>query len=178
MNLKRFFLTAALFAGFFAALSLSAQDAQAQDASADAQAPAWHSYPWALGGGTELNQGSKNGWAQGYAIAIDRTLFDRRFVIGLRGSIDSDYLSVSNFAGSLCLRLYPFTFGPGGAFAQFGFGLGSWQEDDNRSLTGVVDWAAGFRYFFLGGYYAEAYIRSGFPSQWALGLMAGHSFTF
>jgi hypothetical protein len=161
---QRLFFTALIF---LATLSAGAQDG-----------PGWHSYPWALGGGTEINQGSKTGWAQGYVLTVDRILFDRRFAIGLRGSMDSDYRTISSFAGALSLRLYPFTLGPGGAFAQFGFGLGSWQEDGHSTLTAILDLTAGFRYFFSGGFYAEAYIRSGFPSQWALGILAGHSFTF
>jgi hypothetical protein len=181
MNLTRRFFFTALIMG---ALSLAAPPAKAQEpphgaqTAAGTQSPAWHDYPWSIGGGTEANQGSKEGWAQGYLVILDRSLFDRRFIIGLRGFMDSDYRTVSNFGGTLCLRLYPFMIGPSGAFAQIGFGLGSWQEDERRRFTGIVDWAAGFRYFFLGGFYAEAYIRSGFPSQWALGLMAGHSFTF
>jgi hypothetical protein len=166
MKLK-YFVFAAVF--FLPALSAGAQEAEA---------PAWQNYPWALGGGTEINQGSKTGWAQGFAFTADRVLFDRRFAAGLRGSMDSDYRTISNFSGALSLRLYPFRFGPGGAFAQFGFGLGSWQEDDRRVITGTVDWTAGFRYFFLEGFYAEAYVRSGFPSQWAFGIIGGHSFTF
>jgi hypothetical protein len=142
------------------------------------EVPAWHNYPWSLGGGVEANQGSKLGWAQGYVIALDRRFFSNRLTIGLRGSMDSDYRTVSNFGGLFTLRAYPFKLGPGGAFAQFGFGLGSWQEDDRTKLTAMMDWSVGFRYFFLRGFYAEAYIRSGFPSQWAFGALAGHSFTF
>jgi hypothetical protein len=142
------------------------------------EAPPWHAYPWSIGGGTELNQGSKAGWAQGYSVTLDRRFFDRRFVLGLRASMDRDYHTVSTFGGGGFLRLYPFTLGPGGAFAQFAFGLGSWQEDDRSAVTFVTDWAAGFRYCFLGGFYAELYVRSGFPSQWAFGILAGHLFTF
>jgi hypothetical protein len=142
------------------------------------ETPAWHSYPWSLGGGTEINQGAKQGWAQGYAVTLDRRFISDRLAMGLRGSANSDYRTVSNFGGGLSLRLYPFKLGPGGAFAQFGFGLGSWQEDDRTELTAIMDWSAGFRYFFLKGFYAEAYVRSGFPSQWAFGLLGGHSFTF
>jgi hypothetical protein len=109
---------------------------------------------------------------------MDRRLFDRRFALGIRGSMDRDYHTISNFGAAACIRLYPFKLGPGGVFAQFSFGLGSWQEDDRRETTFVTDWAAGFQYFFLGGFYAEAYVRSGFPSQWAFGILAGHLFTF
>jgi hypothetical protein len=175
MNLKHRVFIAALFLAALVSPAVPPAGAQEQ---APAESPAWHSYPWALGGGIETNQGSKSGWAQGYILSLDRILFDRRFAVGLRAFMDSDYRTVSTFGGILSLRVYPFTFGPGGAFAQFGFGAGSWQEDERRELTGLVDWAAGFRYFFLGGYYAEAYVRCGFPAQWAFGLTAGHSFTF
>lgn len=157
---------------FSAVLFLSITGSWAQEA------PAWHHYPWALGGGTELNQGSKSGWAQGYALTVDRVLLDRRFAVGLRAAMDRDYRTVSNFSGALSLRLYPFSFGPGGAFAQFGFGMGSWQEDDRSALSPALDLSAGFRFFFLRGFFAEAYVRSGFPARWAFGVLAGHSFTF
>jgi hypothetical protein len=164
MNLKPYFFITAFLS---TVLAVSAQDV-----------PLWHTHPWSIGGGSEVNQGSKSGWAQGFAVTLDRRLFDRRFAVGLKASMDRDYHTISNFSGSLSLRLYPITIGPGGPFAQFGFGAGSWQEDDRTKLTPVLDWSVGFRYLFLGGFYAEAYVRSGFPSQWAFGLLAGHSFTF
>ena len=157
---------------FFAALFLITLTAGAQEP------PAWHAYPWSIGGGTEINQGAKAGWAQGYTLSLDRRFFDRRFVVGIRGSMEQDYHTLSTFSGGGCLRLYPFSLGPGGAFAQFAFGLSSWQEDDRTKLTFVTDWTAGFRYCFLGGFYAEAYVRSGFPPQWAFGVLAGHMFKF
>jgi hypothetical protein len=146
-------------------------------AAAQEHAP-WRSFPWALGGGAEVNQGSKSGWAQGYSLTVDRVLFDRRFALGLRASMDSDYRTVSTFSAAFSLRLYPFAVGPGGPFLQFAAGAGSWQEDDRSQLSLLVDWSAGFRLFFLRGFFAEAYLRSGFPSQWAFGFLAGHSFTF
>jgi hypothetical protein len=164
MNMKPAFFAAILF---LAALGAGAEES-----------PAWHRYPWSIGGGGELNQGSKSGWAQGYAVTLDRRLFDRRFALGLRASMDRDYHTISNFGGAAYFRLYPFTFGPGGAFAQVAFGMGAWQEDERRELTLVTDWSVGFQYCFLGGFYAEAYVRAGFPAQWAFGILAGHLFTF
>jgi hypothetical protein len=163
MNLKQYLFVIC----FLAALSAGAQEA-----------PSWYRYPWSLGGGTELNQNAKSGWAQGYSLSFDRRFFDHRFAVGLRGSMDRDYHTISTFGGGVYLRLFPLKIGPGGAFAQFGFGLGSWREDDRSEMTLVLDWTAGFQYFFLGGFYAEAYVRSGFPSQWAFGFLAGHLFTF
>jgi hypothetical protein len=156
---------------FLLLLSLSAvTGAQEQDASRD--------WPWALGGGVEFNQGSKSGWAQGYSVSLDRRLLDKHLSIGLRGSMDNDNRTVSSLGGALFLRLYPWKLGLGGPFAQFGFGFSSWQEDDRQEAAPTLDCAAGFRYFFLKGFYAEAMARSGFPFQWALALSAGHRFSF
>jgi hypothetical protein len=164
MNLKPYLL----ITGFLSAvLALYAEDS-----------PVWHTHPWSIGGGTEINQNSKSGWAQGYAVTMDRRFFDRRFAMGLKVSMDRDYRTISNISGAFSLRLYPVPIGPSGAFAQVSFGMGSWQEDDRTEITPIMDWSTGFRYLFLGGFYAEAYIRSGFPAQWAFGLLAGHSFTF
>jgi hypothetical protein len=166
MKLNRLpFLSAVLF--FSAVLALHAEGP-----------PAWHSYPWAIGGGAEINQSSKTGWAQGFSITMDRVFWNRRFALGLRAGMDNDYRTVSNFSGALSLRIYPFTLGPGGAFAQFSFGAGSWQEDDRSAITPVMDLSAGFRFFFLKGFYAEAAVRHGFPFQWGFALLGGHSLNF
>jgi hypothetical protein len=42
----------------------------------------------------------------------------------------------------------------------------------------MLEYSAGYRQFFLRGFYAEAAIRTGFPFQWGIGLSAGHWFNF
>jgi hypothetical protein len=143
-----------------------------------AQEQDWERYPYSLGAGLEMNMATREGWAQGYSVIIDRHFFDEHYVMGLRGTMNSDYDSISNLEGSLFARLYPFKLGLGGAFVQLGWGVSSFQEDELKPLVVLFDGAAGFRIFFLEGFYAEAYVRAGYPSQWAFGLLGGHRFSF
>jgi hypothetical protein len=138
----------------------------------------WERYPYTLGGGLEMNMNSRSGWAQGYSVIMDRHLFDEHFTAGVRGTMNSDYKGITNLEGTLFARLFPFKMGLGGAFVQLGWGITSFTEDELRPLTFTFDFSAGFRYFFLKGFYAEAYIRTGYPVQWAGGILGGHRFSF
>jgi hypothetical protein len=90
----------------------------------------------------------------------------------------SDYNSVLVNEFNLFLRTYFFKLGLGGAFTQVGGGLSAVQEDQLRRQVFRIEYAAGFRFFFLGGFYAETYICSGYPFRWGLGVMGGHRFNF
>jgi hypothetical protein len=143
-----------------------------------AQEQEWQRYPYSLGAGLEMNMATREGWAQGYSVILDRHFFDEHFVMGLRGTMNSDYDSISNLEGSLFARLYPYKLGLGGAFVQLGWGASSFQEDELQPLVVLLDGAAGFRFYFLQGFYTEAYVRAGYPTQWAFGLLGGHRFSF
>jgi hypothetical protein len=151
------------------AVSLSAQQQPEEE---------WQRFPYALGAGMEMNMNTRGGWSQGYMAAIDRHLFDKHLLVGLRGIMNTDYQGISNMEGVLFLRLYPYKLNLGGAFTQLGWGVSSFQEDDNKPLVMLFDFAAGFRFFFLKGFYAEACVRTGFPFQWGLGVLGGHRFSF
>jgi hypothetical protein len=143
-----------------------------------AQEEEWRRFPYSLGGGMEMNLNTREGWSQGYMAMIDRHLFDKHLLAGFRGIMNTDYKGVSNTEGALFLRLYPYKLNLGGAFTQIGWGISSFQEDENKPLVMLFDFSAGFRFFFLRGFYAEAYVRTGFPFQLGIGVLGGHRFSF
>jgi hypothetical protein len=147
-------------------------------AYAQEQEQEWERYPYTLGAGIEMNMATREGWGQGYLAVIDRHIFDEHFVAGLRGGMNNDFNGITSLEASLFARLYPFKLGLGGAFVQLGWGISTFQEDELRPLVFLFDASAGFRFFFLGGFYAEASVRSGYPDQWAFGVLGGHRFSF
>ncbi|MDR2608640.1 MAG: hypothetical protein LBC57_09640, partial [Treponema sp.] len=44
----------------------------------------WKQFPYALGAGVEMNMNTREGWGQGFVAAIDRHLFDKRLLVGIR----------------------------------------------------------------------------------------------
>jgi hypothetical protein len=142
----------------------------------------WQRHPYALGAGLEINQNTRENIAWGYSVVIDRHLFNRYLLAGLRGSMINDSAAISNFQGLGFFRAYPYKIGLGGAFVQAGFGASSFREDDLTRLIFYREFSAGFRFFiprgFLDGFYIEAYAGTGYPFHFNLGLLAGHRFSF
>jgi hypothetical protein len=137
----------------------------------------WRDFPYALGGGAEMNMNTKEQWAQGFVITVDRYV-NQYLALGIRGATTNDYKGITDFDASLWARLYFFRFGHGGAFTQMGGGFSSYQEEDRRNSAFFIDYGAGFRWFFLKGFYVEPYVQAGYPFQWAVGVIAGHWFNF
>jgi hypothetical protein len=138
----------------------------------------WQRFPYTLGGGVETNMNTRGGWGQGYLAVMDRYLFNEHLLAGIRAGMNMDYQGITNMEGALFLRLYPYKLNLGGAFTQLGWGVSSFQEDENKPMVMMFDFAAGFRFFFLKGFYTEAYVRTGFPFLWGIGILGGHRFSF
>jgi hypothetical protein len=162
---KRIFVLAALTAVL---VSLGAQETE-QD---------WQRYPYTLGGGVEMNMNTREGWGQGYVLQLDRHLFTPYLAAGVRAGMNTDYKGITNIEGDIYVRAYPFKQGLGGAFAQLGWGVSSFSEDELRPLVMLFDFSAGYRFFFLKGFYAEGSVRTGYPFQWAFAVTGGHRFSF
>ncbi|MDR1239817.1 MAG: hypothetical protein LBK27_06865 [Treponema sp.] len=145
---------------------------------AGAQEQDWQIHPYALGGGIEMNMAAREGWAHGFSVTLDRHVLNRHIAAGVRGAMGSDFAAVSTVDAGLYFRLYPWKLGLGGAFTQLEAGLSVYQEEGRQTYTALMDFAAGFRYFFLGGFYAEAAVRLGHPFIWGVGFTAGHRFSF
>ncbi|MDR1900181.1 MAG: hypothetical protein LBQ55_09250 [Treponema sp.] len=168
-------LSAVFLIVFFAALAAAnAPFARAQDARKTSED--WQTFPYALGGGIETNMNAREGWAVGFGAAADRHI-TKYLTAGLRGMMTTQEGIISTEAW-LFARLYVFKMGAGGAFTQLGGGISFFQEEDRRPTSFLLEYSAGYRYFFLRGFYAEAAVRMGFPFQWGLGLTAGHWFNF
>jgi hypothetical protein len=137
----------------------------------------WETFPYNLGGGLEMNMNTKEGWAQGFTAVVDRHI-TRHLTLGIRGTLTNDYRNISAAEGGLFARLYVWKPNAGGAFTQIGGGFGSFQEEDRRRIAFVLSYGAGYRFYFLKGFYAETYVQAGYPFRWGIGLTAGHWFNF
>ena len=113
----------------------------------------------------------------GFSAVFDRHIVNH-LVVGLRGAMSNNQTGITNTEGGLFVRAYPIKVGLGGAFVQAGGGVTFFQEEELRKPAMFLDYSAGYRFFFLGGFYAEAHIRTGYPFQWAIGALAGHRFNF
>jgi hypothetical protein len=163
---------AAVFLTVFLANAPFARAQEARTESGD-----WQTFPYTLGGGIETNMNSREGWAVGFGVTIDRHITEY-LSAGFRGMMTTSQESVVATEAWLFTRLYVFKMGAGGAFTQLGGGMSFFQEEERRPTSFLLEYSAGYRYFFLRGFYAEAAVRMGFPFQWGIGLSAGHWFNF
>jgi hypothetical protein len=143
-----------------------------------AQEKAERVFPYTLGGVAETNLNTREGFALGYGVALDRYLGSEYVLAGIRGAMGTDFKGVSETEAALYLRLYVFKPDAGGVFTQLSWGFSSFQEDENDQQNMLLDFSIGYRLFFLSGFYVEPYFRTGFPMRIGLGIMAGHWFDF
>jgi hypothetical protein len=90
----------------------------------------------------------------------------------------TDFNSIAGTEADLYIRLNLFNLGPSEVFTQLSWGYASYKEDEINAQTMLADFTLGYRVFFLGGFYAEPYVRTGFPLRLGFGIMAGHRFAF
>jgi hypothetical protein len=132
-----------------------------------------------MGAGAEMNLNTRNGPALGYGAAVDRTIGSSGLIAaGLRAALETDFSGVSGTEANLYFRLYLYKRDFGGLYTQLGWGYSAYREDLINAQTMLLDFTAGYRVFFLGGFYVEPYFRTGFPFRLGVGLMAGHWFDF
>ena len=158
-------------------VSLSAQETDYPGAARD-----WKTFPWSLGAGIEYGQNTRENYAVGYSVAIDRYLDNPYTALGIRGTMYNDYNTVTASEAELLFRLYFFDLNNGAFFAQLGFGAAFYREDDRQINTYIMDCTAGYRYYvqtgFFQGLYFEPFLRTGYPFEWGFGLFVGHWFNF
>jgi hypothetical protein len=135
-------------------------------------------FPYTLGAGIEGNLNTREGFALGYGIALDRHVGSEYILAGLRGAMGNDFNGVTETEASLYLRLYLFKPDAGGVFTQLGWGFTSFREDETHRQDMLLDFTLGYRLYFLNGFYVEPYFRTGFPLRAGMGVMAGHWFDF
>jgi len=171
------FLLPLLIPLFFASLFLlSPSPLSAQEKTND------EIYPYALGGGAEVNLNTREGIAMGYGAAVDRYISYAGgkgiLLAGVKASMQTDFGGISGTEAGAYLRLNLLEAGPGFFFSQLGWGYSTYREDAITANAMLMDFTLGYRGFFLNGFYFEPYFRTGFPFRMGFGLMAGHWFAF
>jgi hypothetical protein len=159
---------------FFTALVISAVFCVS---AAAADSDDWRTFPYNLGGGIDVNMNTREKWAQGFSVMMDRHI-NRYLVVGLRGILTNDYHGITVVDAGLLTRLYVFKLDSGGAFTQLGGGISFFQEEERRKTAFMLNYGAGYRWYFLKGFYAEGSVQAGYPFQWGISLTAGHWFNF
>jgi hypothetical protein len=90
----------------------------------------------------------------------------------------NDYKSISSSEFEATARLNLVHLWLGDFFMQLGAGWAFYREDEREINTYTMDAVAGYRFFFLNGFYAEPFVRMGYPFEVNMGIMAGHWFSF
>ena len=142
----------------------------------------WKEMPWSLGGSYEYGTNTRESFAHGYGISLDRYLFSPFVAAGLRGNMHNDGVSVTATEALFTVRGYAPVTGNASLFTQLGFGAAFYSEEDRERNTYTLDLTAGCRVYitrsFLRGFYVEPYIRAGFPFLFSGGIAVGHWFNF
>lgn len=138
--------------------------------------PLWNEFPWSLGGGAMYDHNSRTYFALGYGIGIERYLFTPYAALGLRATLHTDFKNVTNTEAALNFRAYIPAW-RGAWFTQWGFGWAIYREEDRERSTYILDLAAGYR-LYLGRFYIEPFVRTGYPFVVGAGLNAGRQFNF
>jgi hypothetical protein len=136
-----------------------------------------------LGFGVEGNMSSDQGWALGRSISVDFQLF-KYIVNGVTLTVSDDFKRFTAIEPSLFARWYlPFfdflRVKSGGVFIQGDLGvstiIGFFDKNVTPRFLGGL--TAGFRFPFKNGdYYAEPFIKSGYPFLFGIGVKAGVRF--
>jgi outer membrane protein OmpA-like peptidoglycan-associated protein len=99
--------------------------------------------------------------------------FTNRIAAGLRANYGTDFHDVSAFEAAAFGRYYLFT--RPYIFAQLGVGYVRLFEDDRHADTVLADGSVGIR-FPIKWFYAETYVRFGWPMGVGAGLVLGYRF--
>jgi hypothetical protein len=133
-----------------------------------------------LGFGLEGNMSSLAGWAMGRAIAVDFQPFTH-IILGVTLTVSDDFSRYTAIEPAVLVRWYLPFLQPknGGFFVQGDAGMstiiGFYDRDVTPRFLGGL--TAGFRFPFKGGdYYAEPFIKSGYPFLFGAGVRFGCRF--
>jgi outer membrane protein OmpA-like peptidoglycan-associated protein len=120
----------------------------------------------------EVNTNTRKGPSFAGGLSADYS-FTSRFAAGLRADYGTDFHDVSAFEASVFGRYYFFT--RPYIFVQLGAGYVRLFEDDRYANTVLADGSAGLR-FPIRRFYAETYLRFGWPVGFGGGLVLGYRF--
>jgi hypothetical protein len=107
---------------------------------------------------------------------LERYLFTPYASLGLRATLHTDFNTVTNTEAALNFRAYILAWN-GAWFAQWGFGFASYLEEDRERVTYILDLSVGYR-LYIGRFYIEPFVRTGYPFVVGAGINAGRQFNF
>jgi len=158
-----------------------------QESSPEKEFHIYKDMPWALGGNLEFGKNTREGFAPGFGVSIDRYLFTPLLALGVRGNIHNDGITVTATELLLNFRVYAPAIADNAVitaslFAQWGFGVSFFSEEGRERNTYTMDFLAGCRIYInrtiMRGFYVEPFVRTGFPLLFSGGIAAGHWFNF
>jgi hypothetical protein len=132
-----------------------------------------------LGIGLEGNMNTEYGLALGRSLMVDFHYF-KYIITGAALTVSDDFSTFTAIEPEILARWYFYNLGftDGGFFVQGDLGMSFAIEKDGdfspRFLGGV---SGGFRFpFHDGDYYAEPYLKTGYPFIWGFGMRMGCRF--
>ena len=142
----------------------------------------WKKFPYALGAGAEFGLNSRDKFSLGYSAIIDRFLYNPHTALVLRGTMYDDFDTITITEAEIALRLYILEKWSGVFYTQLGFGAAFYREEERQVNTYIMNFVAGYRFYFqngiLNGFYIEPAVRVGYPFEWGICIFAGHWFSF
>jgi hypothetical protein len=165
---KRIF---ALGTAVFLALTVFAGAAAAQ---VETEKKGNRSYFYA-GGGIELSQNSLRYYAMSEVASITYDINDL-MAVGFKVTMSENFGKTIVAEPGLYYRLYVAKFLWGRVFAQLDLGASYIVDDKKLYPEPLMGVSAGVRFPFLGKFYAEPYLRFGYPYMWGLGVTGGIRF--
>lgn len=123
----------------------------------------------------EANANTRRGYGLAGGLMGDYGFTDR-LAAGLKVDAGSDFYDVSSFEALAFVRYYLLRFKtPAPLFVQAGAGLITLFEDGRSVSSVLADASVGVRFPF-NRFYAEPYIRGGWPTGFGFGLVVGYRF--
>jgi hypothetical protein len=129
---------------------------------------------FSLGGLVEANANTRHGFAAAGGVLFDYGFTDS-FAAGLKLDYGSDFHDVSSMEALAFARYYFFRYSPFNFFFQGGAGYIGLFEGDRMVSTVLADGGLGFR-IPIHRFFAEQYIRFGWPTGFGFGLALGYRF--
>ncbi|MDR2470625.1 MAG: hypothetical protein LBD09_00770, partial [Treponema sp.] len=124
----------------------------------------------------EANANTRHGYGLAGGLMGDYGITDR-LAAGLKADAGSDFYDVSSLEFLAFGRYYFLQFKtPAPVFAQLGAGMITLFEEDRRVSSILADGSVGIRFPF-NKFYAEPYLRFGWPHGFGFGLAAGYRFS-
>ncbi|MDR2019223.1 MAG: hypothetical protein LBQ14_00480 [Treponema sp.] len=127
------------------------------------------------GGGIELSQNSLLYYAMSEVASITYDVNDL-MAVGFKVTMSENFGGTVVAEPGLYYRLYVAKFLWGRVFAQFDLGASYIMDDEDMYPEPLMGVSAGVRFPFLGMFYAEPYLRFGYPYMWGLGVTGGIRF--